>query len=132
MVLPDSLADLTLRWREEAKVLRRRGAVAQGEVLEGCAAELEEAVTACEDEVLTVAEAADDTGYSEETVRRWVRSGQLPAERNSGTRSHIRLRRGDLPRKPRPVGRTGGTNSDVSTDYNPEEDARDIAQRLGR
>jgi excisionase family DNA binding protein len=39
--------------------------------------------------MLTVSEAANRTGRSPETVRRWIRQGRLPAER-VGTRHAIR------------------------------------------
>ena len=37
-------SDLAVRWREEAAILRRRGAEPQAEVLEGCAEDLDGAI----------------------------------------------------------------------------------------
>lgn len=122
-----SLDRVVLQWRDEAETLRRRGAAAQAVVLESCAEELGSALQQQHDELLSIKEAAVESGYSEETLRRKVRNGELPAERSNGKKSHVKLRRGDLPTKP--IRRKGAYAS--PTPYNPEEDARDIAQRLG-
>jgi hypothetical protein len=53
--------------------------------------------SACE----TVEEAAAESGYSEEHLRRLAREGGLPVERNGGSKSKIKVRRGDLPTKQR-------------------------------
>lgn len=124
----DPVASLVTRWRNDATTLRRHGAVDQAVVLEGCADELEHELRGLEDELLTIDAAAAEGGYSKESLRRMVRSGQLPSERNIGHRSRIRIRRRDLPRKPRK--RTGDSQY-PRREYNPEEDARDIAKRLG-
>ncbi len=122
-----SLDRVVLQWRDEADTLRRRGAAAQAVVLESCAEELESALQQQHDELLSIKEAATESGYSEETLRRKARNGELPAERSSGKKSHLKLRRGDLPMKP--IRRNAASSSHIP--YNPEEDARDIAQRLG-
>ncbi len=122
-----SLDRVVLQWRDEADTLRRRGAAAQAVVLESCAEELELALRQRHDELLSIKEAAAESGYSEETLRRKARKGELPAERSNGKKSHLKLRRGDLPTKT--MRRNAASSSHVP--YNPEEDARDIAQRLG-
>jgi excisionase family DNA binding protein len=100
---------------------------AHATLLESCAEELESALQQQHDELLSIKEAAVESGYSEETLRRKARNGKLPAERSSGKKSHLKLRRGDLPTKP--IRRNAASSSHIP--YNPEEDARDIAQRLG-
>ena len=122
-----SLDRVVLQWRDEAETLRRRGAAAHATLLESCAEELESALQQHHDELLSIKEAAVESGYSEETLRRKVRNGELPAERSNGKKSHVKLRRGDLPTKP--IRRKGAYAA--PTPYNPDEDARDIAQRLG-
>ncbi len=121
-------ADLARHWRTEAEMLRRRGAPQQAEALKSCADELEAALREHEQATLTLKEAAAESGYSEEHLRRLVGSGSLPAQRNGGKRSHIRVRRSDLPRKPLrgAQGRKNGAER-----YNVDKDARDIANRLG-
>ena len=75
-------------------------------------------------------EAAKESGYSEEHIRRLVRNGKLEHQRNSGRHTHIRIRRCDLPKRIVYCRKNGG-HSAADTQYNPEEDARNIAQRLG-
>ncbi len=79
-------------------------------------------------ELLTVEEAAEETGYSSEHLRRLVRHGNLQAEHEAGARTHWRLERGHLPAKTRQP--QGGASHTRST-YKPDEDARDIAKQLG-
>jgi excisionase family DNA binding protein len=95
------------------------------------AEELDFLVREWEDELLTTDEAAGETGYSPEHLRRLVREGKLPAERRDGGKTHIHVRRRHLPRKSAKDNHCGGPKSQDST-YDPEEDARDIAERLGR
>ena len=121
--VPDLLAAL---WRTEAETLRRRGAAAQAVTLESCADELEGALKSWQDQLLTPEQAARETGYSAEHLRRQVRGGQLSAERGEGAKSHMKIRRRDLPAKPR-----GDRGASPDIPYDPIEDARSIAQRLG-
>lgn len=122
----DPLAALTDRWRVEAEVLRRCGHDRTAQLLERHADELDAALQAHENQLLSVAQAAVESGCCRETLRRRVRAGTLPAVRNEGARSQIKLRRADLPKK-RP-GRA--VDRRCTPDYDPEEDARDIAQLL--
>ncbi len=121
-----SLDRLISQWRDEAETFRRRGVAAHA-LLESCADELERELGRWENELLSIKEAAAESGYSEETLRRKARNGKLLAERSSGKKTHLKLRRGDLPIKP--IRRNAASSSHIL--YNPEEDARDIAQRLG-
>ena len=120
---PDRLAE---QWRSEAETLRRRGAAAEAVALESCAEELEAVLKNWQDQLLTPEQAARETGYSAEHLRRQVRGGQLAAERGEGTKSHIKIRRRNLPAKPR-----GDRGASPDIPYDPLEDARDIAKRLG-
>ena len=118
--------ELVAKWRQEGNAYDRDGVLVRGEaLLRRVADELEAAARAHEDELLTVAQAAEETGLSEETLRRQVREGTLPAVRNDVLRSHIKLHRGDLPQKHRPR-----VENRRASEYDPEEDARDIAQLL--
>lgn len=110
-------------------MLRRRGAEPSAVLLESCAEDLEQASQDWWLEELSIAQAAGESGYSAEHLRRRVRDGTISAQRNGGTRSHIRISRKDLPKKP---GKRSTSNEIRSGGYNPVEDARDIAQRNGR
>ncbi len=118
-------------WREEADWLEKLACSQAAATYRVTADELERDLDNWENQQLSIQEASAESGYSKGALRRKVRSGHLPAERGNGKKSHIKVRRGDLPRKPQRRQTNGGT-SDSSVTYNPEEDARDIAQRLGR
>ncbi len=74
--------------RRRAEERRREGLAQPAEQYELVARELEARRTVHLDAILTVHEAADETGYSQTQLRRLVRTGE------------ITLRRGDLPRRP--------------------------------
>jgi hypothetical protein len=95
--MPDTIASLTARWRDEATLLRRRGAEAQAALLESCADDLEAANREADLEALTLQEAAQESGYSVDHLGRLVREGRIP---NAGQGWGPRIRRCDLPRKP--------------------------------
>jgi hypothetical protein len=98
---------LPARWRADADILRRRGAVPQAEALESCAVELEAFEQERQLEALTLEQAVIESGYSYSALEKMVRAGQL---QNVGIRGKPRVRRGDLPRKviaPKPMTATG-------------------------
>jgi hypothetical protein len=87
---------LITRWREQAVALRRYAAAGQAEALEQCAAELEAALDQLDGELITLATAATECGYSADHLGRLIRSGRLT---NHGRDHAPRVRRGELPRK---------------------------------
>ena len=93
----DPLTSLLARWHDEAAMLRRRGAIAQADVLDSAAAELAAALAMRESGAVTLAEAAQISGYTVDALGRLMRSGKL---RNVGRPHAPRLRVADLPRKP--------------------------------
>ncbi|KPK80428.1 MAG: hypothetical protein AMS25_09055 [Gemmatimonas sp. SM23_52] len=117
------LRDLVVRWRAEAQRLRVLEAHGQAAALEQAANELEAEIAAHESALLTIAEAAEESGYSEEHLRRLARDGDLPVERANGSKSRMRVRRGDLPIK----GVHDGRGDREPVDFL-EEDARSIAK----
>ncbi len=122
-----SLDRLISRWRDEAERFEKHGCAEVANTYKILAGELERDLINCENELLSIKEAAAESGYSEETLRRRIRKGEIAADRSNGKKSHVKVRRGDLPTKP-----VRGKGAYASrTPYNPEEDARDIAQRLG-
>lgn len=98
-----ALERLAAEWRQEADLLRRRGAPRQADVLESAAADLEERLRTWELEALTLQEAADEAGLSYSAVQKKVARGDLP---NAGREGAPRVRRchlfGDDP-EPGPV-----------------------------
>ncbi len=87
---------LAQRWREDATLLRRRGAVAQAATLESCASELEEEGRRSSFEAITLQQAADESRYSYSALQKMVATGRIP---NVGGPHRPRVRRGDLPKK---------------------------------
>lgn len=90
-------ADLPDQWRALAEQQRRLGAEAQAHTLEYCAAELREVLRVTSGELLSLRQAADESGYSTEHLGRLIREGKIP---NSGRKSRPLVRRSDLPLKP--------------------------------
>jgi predicted DNA-binding transcriptional regulator AlpA len=123
MLSSEGFAKLVATWRSEAERFRTVEAKGQAATLELAAQELEQEIERWDSELLTLPEAAEASGYSEDHLRRLARDGTLPVQRNASPRSRIRVRRADLPVKP---GRDGRNKHDP-VDYDPGEDARSIA-----
>mgnify|MGYP001359417088 CR=1 FL=1 len=92
----DPFAELLARWEADAATLRRRGAEREACVLETAAAELRSTQLEWAAEVLTLEQAAKESGMSYSALEKAVRGGKL---RNAGVRGAPRVRRADLPRK---------------------------------
>jgi hypothetical protein len=117
-----SLNDLSNAWRTRAVNLRTWAAAdGPARALEQCAEELERALQVTESEVLTIGQAALESGYSTEQLRRLIRQGRLP---NAGRSGSPRLRRADLPR--RTQSRIVGRNAAL---YDAAADARSLLSR---
>ena len=85
--------------------------------LEWAAGRVEQALRDESDDLLTLAEAAEVSGYHPDSLARMVRDGQIRDLRPPGSKGMIRIRRGDLPIKP---GRP----------HTPDADVRELASRL--
>ncbi|MET0400035.1 MAG: hypothetical protein ABW277_24810 [Longimicrobiaceae bacterium] len=90
-------ADLPDQWRALAAKQRQLGAEAQAHTLEYCAAELREVLRATSGELLSLRQAAEESGYSTEHLGRLMREGKI---QNCGRKARPLLRRSDLPVKP--------------------------------
>ncbi len=101
------LESLAKRWQAEADTVEQRyGDRTTAKLLRTLAAELTETLREEADELLTLAEAADLSGYASDTLRHRVSNGSIP---NSGEPGRPRIRRGDVPTKP---GTSNGTSDD--------------------
>lgn len=89
-----TLADLAAAWRARAQDLKR-WAAADGAAcaLERAAEELEQALDAEFETLLTLKEAAERTGYSRDHIGRLIRAGTVP---NAGRRNAPKVRLRDL------------------------------------
>ena len=89
------------RWRREVDVLRRHGSVEAATSLEACIADVEQFEQDYENEPLPPAVASEESGYSISWLLKMISEGRIP---NAGRPYAPMIRRGDLPRKFRPVG----------------------------
>ena len=85
-------------WRADADRMECYGPSATAAALRAAADQLEAAFRAGAQDSLTLAEAERESGYSRQHLARMVRHGALT---NIGRPRSPRVRRGDLPRKPR-------------------------------
>ncbi len=93
--------DLVAKWSSQAEEMRRRqGFVSGAEIISEFLADFERVRSRDKEEALTLAEAAEASGYSAEHLARLVREGKLSSLRPSGSRGHLTFRRTDLPQKP--------------------------------
>ncbi len=92
-----SVRSLASVWRSDAMLLRRRGAELQAGTLESAATDLEQALAQGDDELLGLAAAAKQSGFSVDHLGRLLRSGAIP---NAGRKHAPRIRRADLPIRP--------------------------------
>lgn len=100
----ETLTTLVQKWIDEASYLRDRyGLETAARICEAHVNELKAAVVASQGELLTVSQAARESGYSEQHLRALIAEGRVV---NAGQKGRPRLRRGDLPHKvtPHPVG----------------------------
>jgi len=89
--------DLSPSWRSLAETFREHAAEPLALAYERCAEQLDLALAQADDELLTVTQAAAETGYSQRHLRRMVADGTI---RQAGTPNRPRLLRSELPRKP--------------------------------
>jgi len=85
--------------------------------LEWAAAKVEQALRDDSDQLLTLPQAAEISGYHPDSLARMVRDGQIHDLRLPNSKGIIRIRLGDLPIKP---GRP----------HTPDADVRELASRL--
>ena len=110
-------SDLPESWRTRASELRAFGAEPQAVTLERAALELEQSLGEEAGGVLSLAEAAEVSGYAPRTLREMIANGRLE---NAGAKHRPRVRRGDLPKRaPRAA----------QTSYNPADDAARLLAR---
>ncbi len=112
-----AVQDLIVRWHAEAETVERCGHESTGKLIRRLAAEVYEALRDDQDETLTLAEAALESSYSTEHLRKMVASGTIP---NAGGKGRPRIRRGDMPLKL--VTQPGNLGT-------PEDDARAFLNR---
>ena len=93
---PPGPSTLSTTWRERAELLASFGDPNCARIWQLAAAELDEAQRALGAETLTLAEAARESGYSQDHLGSLIRRGKLP---NAGRLHAPLIRRSDLPIK---------------------------------
>lgn len=91
------LRDLAASWREDADRFREYGADELATAAELHADALEERLRAWRLEALSPVQAAEESGYTADHLRRLIRQERVP---NAGDDASPKIRRQDLPRKP--------------------------------
>jgi len=97
MTKDDAVVALVTTWKRLAETFSAWGAEDQAGVLTRCTAELEAVLRKAEEEPLTLAEAARQSGYSADHLGRLLRAGKLP---NAGRHNSPAILRKHLPIKP--------------------------------
>ena len=110
------------RWEARAEAMARLGALVSGAALIGeILADYESANAGRSDEILTLAQAADESGYSTDHLRLLIRQAKIP---NAGRHRSPRIRRRDIPRKP------GSPSPPTGVRYLPSASALRVARSL--
>jgi hypothetical protein len=120
---PEPIAVLVTRYRQDAETFRRYGADAQAKLLEHVAQDIDRAVSAGNDELLSLVEAQCHSAYSADHLRRLAREGKVHSVRKG---RRLYFKRGELPRKPERV------DAPLIRRYDPNADARRVAARRTR
>lgn len=84
------------RWTRQLEILQGMKLNEGAGVLEWCINDLAREMEAHRLELLTIREAAEESGYSYSSLEKSLRNGDIP---NYGSKGKPRLRRGDVPKK---------------------------------
>lgn len=85
-------------WRATAETLKAHGAKSRAKLVQHLSDRLLEAACRSTEEVLTLAEAAAESGYTAAHLGKLIAKREIP---NAGKKRSPRLRRSDLPKKPK-------------------------------
>ena len=109
--VPPYLHAFFYRWQEEASRFEAIEGTARANLLIWLIlADLTEALTTVSERLLTLQEAAVESGYSKAHLSRLVREGTVPDHRPHGGRGRLSFRKAELPIKP---GRLPGNLDDL-------------------
>ncbi len=95
--MQDLTKNLTKKWRGHANTFQRFNEQGIATAFSTCADELEAAVSVRGDELLTLEEAEQKSGYTADSLGRLIRQGKIP---NAGKTGTPKISRRNLPRKP--------------------------------
>jgi hypothetical protein len=115
-------AALIIKWRELAEVLKAEGCPEVAAARERCATELETVLHAQQSEALSIDQAAVESGYNADYLRRLLRT--TPAL-NAGRAGKPLILRRDVPRKAKSLVRG------IAELYDASADAQSLMSRQG-
>jgi hypothetical protein len=101
MTPEEFICGFVAKLRAKAAELRSYGAHEPAQTCERNAQDLEDSCRVWWLAELTVAEAAKESGYSEERLRQMCRDGDLPHPKAGGSRGHVMIARCHVPRRPK-------------------------------
>jgi hypothetical protein len=114
--------EFAAKWSNEANAMRHLGALVNGAaLLTDVLHDFDAVIRGQADELLTLTEAARESGYSADHLRLLIRQAKIP---NAGRRRAPRVRRRDIPRKP------GGGAPPGNGRYLPSASAEWVARSL--
>ena len=113
--MPSTLREMITSWSIRRDEMRRLKASVDGETIcDQLLRDLEEVSTASGGAIMTLSEAAKESGYTVEHLGRLIRSGKL---QNAGRKGAPRVFMSDLPRRSRKsVAGATSTSYDLATD----------------
>ncbi len=118
------LSDLVQKWSRDRDILAQFGCQVDGaKLLDALLLDLAKVDRSGRSEILTLPEAARETGYTVDHIGRLVREGRLT---NAGRHHAPRVIRGELPTNRRP-----GIAPGTGQAYDPDADARALLGRRG-
>lgn len=115
--------ELATGWRERAEQLDRYAPTVAA-AFRDCADQLDVALRSADEEVLTLAAAAAESGFSADHLRHEITANRIP---NAGKKGRPRVLRRDLPRKAKRA-----TGSATLSAYDPASDALSLVSRTTR
>ncbi len=115
-----TLIALANQWLTEAQTLERYGDTRGAGVLRLHASELQEAIRRDEADLLTLAQAAQLSGYTADHLRHLIADGTI---HQAGRKGSPRIKRGDLPMK------AGGR---AASGFDPDAEAEKILDMVNR
>ena len=107
-----AVTHLPERWRQIADALEEIKVQEASAVLRLVAEQLERALDAHDSQPLTLRQAAEESGYSEDSLGDLIRKKKIP---NAGEKGAPRILRQHLPRKPRKVAKGQGDSPGSAT-----------------
>jgi hypothetical protein len=115
-------AALIVQWRELAHILKAEGCSDVAAARERCATELETCLHKHDSQALSVEQAAEESGYNADYLRRMLR---VKPALNAGRRGKPLILRSNLPRRTNAL---VGTGTEL---YDPHADAQSLMSRQG-